>query len=242
MFFGVLTFLYIKRNTLEGNVEVKKSIAKHLFFISIVAAFAFVNNILPASFSSIRAALVDRVIVSIVVVHYILRVIINMLSVITPIATVIILKPIQPAMKLMFMKMCSKCKNSERSEIHAIREAPKNLDLPNALDPCNTRELTSERCPTIGGDWIDATDGYPTDPINQRDQSSEGIDRCITITGDVPSEGEPTNEGRANSAELMVEGQHMNVEDETVMGATSKEDLTNEGVYSYPEGVGEVHI
>ena len=200
--------------------------AKHLIFLSIVAVFTFVNNILPASFSPIRAALVDKVIVSIVVVQYILRVIFNMLSVITPIATVIILKPMRPAMKLMFMKMCSKCKSREVSEIHATREAD---ELTNALDLCNARELTSERCPTSGEDWIDATDGYPTDLINH--------DRCTTIPGDLTSDGDPTSKRRAKS---MIEGQQMNVKD--VGALTGKGDLTNEGVYVYSEGVEEVTI
>ena len=232
--FGVLTLLYIKRNTLEGNVEVKKSMARHLIFLSIVAVFAFVNNILPASFPHIRAALVDRVIVSIVVVQYILRVIFNMLSVITPIATVIILKPMRPAMKLMFMKMCAICKSREVSEIHAIREAEGNTERTNALDLCNARELTNERCPTNGEDRIGATDGYPTDPINQRGQSNKGVDRCTTIPGDLTSEGD---QRRAKS---MIE---MNVKDEAIVGAlTSKGDLTNEGVYGYSEGVEEVTI
>jgi hypothetical protein len=97
--FGILTFCYIRRNTLSSNSEVKNSIAKHLFYLTIAAIVAFVSNLLPASFPAIREALAGHVIVNILVVHYVFRVLFNSLNTITPVATIILLKPMQPALK-----------------------------------------------------------------------------------------------------------------------------------------------
>lgn len=72
--FGFLTLCYVRNNTLEGNTAVKKSIARHLFYLVIAAVLALIGNVVPASFSAVRGALVDRIVVSIALGQYVLRV------------------------------------------------------------------------------------------------------------------------------------------------------------------------
>lgn len=96
---------------MEDNADIKKAIAKNLFYLNFAAVFSFVYNIVPASFPFIRNALADRGLLSLILTHYGLRVFLNLPSVITPIAAMIILKPISLALK-QGMKKCV-CKRNE---------------------------------------------------------------------------------------------------------------------------------
>ena len=91
--FGIMTYVYIKRNTLESNVEVKKAVAKNLIYLSFAVIFSFIFNMVPATFPFIRAAFEDKGLLSLIVITYILRVFIP--SALTPIAAMITLKPIR---------------------------------------------------------------------------------------------------------------------------------------------------
>lgn len=51
--FGVLTFCFIKKNTLQNSVDVKRSIAKTLLYLLVVSIVALINLILPPSSSSL---------------------------------------------------------------------------------------------------------------------------------------------------------------------------------------------
>lgn len=104
--FGALTFHYIKHNTLQGNAAVKGSVTKNL---TIQAVITILGNLLPITFAFVRAAPNDEVIVNIIVGQYILQLHTFLLAAATPVATIIILKLMQPAMKQMFRKVCSKC-------------------------------------------------------------------------------------------------------------------------------------
>lgn len=106
--FGILTFIYIKKNTLEENEEIKKAVAKNLIFAAI---FSLVYNVTPAFFPLIRDALVGKSVIIIIIINYIIRVFLNLPTIFTPIAAMIILKPIRLALKQVVK--CAFCKKNE---------------------------------------------------------------------------------------------------------------------------------
>ena len=114
--FSLLTGCYVKRNVLEDNVQVKRAIAKNLLFLVISIILTVISNILPASFPAIREAFEDRGLISLVLIDYVIRLFLNLPFVITPIAAIIILKPMQDALKQGFNMLCCCCKKREVAE------------------------------------------------------------------------------------------------------------------------------
>ena len=104
--FAFLTFRYIRKNTFEDADVVKKYIGKHLLYMTMSSFLGFIINMLPATYAPLRAALVDQPIVSIFLIHYFLRGIYALLWLLTPIATVAVLKPVRLTMKNMLLGRC----------------------------------------------------------------------------------------------------------------------------------------
>ncbi len=107
----ILTFVYIKRNILEDNVTVKKAVAKVLFYLTITSILAFINSVTPALVPTIRAALLDESVAGLIAIIYILRIIFNIPSIAIPIISIIVLKPVRTAMKLILLKLCPACRH-----------------------------------------------------------------------------------------------------------------------------------
>ena len=105
--FSVLTYRYTKKNTLEGNTEVKRAIAKNLLYLAISSVLSFIYNTFPVFFSTIRAAFAGSGLASIIVINYVLRIFLNLPSVATPIVAFVILKSVRVATKQIFKKVCS---------------------------------------------------------------------------------------------------------------------------------------
>ena len=103
--FSVLTYRYFKKNTLEDNVAVKTAIAKNLAYLLIASVLYFIFYFLPASFNTLKMLLSNSGVAGVVLVEYVLRVVLNLASVATPIMTIVILKPVRLAMKQIFKKM-----------------------------------------------------------------------------------------------------------------------------------------
>ena len=96
----MLTGVYVKRNTLDGNVEVKKAVAKVLAYLSVVTVLSFITGLLPAATSAIReAARASSGTAGEVTVGYILQVIYSIHSIPTPVMAIILLKPVRLAFK-----------------------------------------------------------------------------------------------------------------------------------------------
>ncbi len=77
--FCILIFLYIKKNALEDNVEVKKAVAKVLLYLAIFSVLSFVCNVIPPVINPrIRGALGDRNVISLIVINYVLRTIFSL--------------------------------------------------------------------------------------------------------------------------------------------------------------------
>ena len=148
--FGCLTAFFLRGNALEGdeNATTKKYIAKHLFYVIVSSLLALVTNIIPGMYSFIRASLVDRPALSIFITHYLFRVFYCVLWLFTPVATIVVLKPVQVEVKKMLMwmlmKVCAMCWRS---------------------DPADGDDAASDRHLTDGDDMSDE-DVDPNHPMN----------------------------------------------------------------------------
>lgn len=105
--FSLLTYCYVKKNHLNNNVEIKKEVAKNLYYFAIASIFTLIYNVAPAASSPIKTALRDQgIIATIIVNYYVFQVLISLPSVISPIMAIIILKPLRLAMKQGISKCC----------------------------------------------------------------------------------------------------------------------------------------
>ena len=103
VFFSIVTYRFLKKNTLEGNVEVKKAVSKNLFFLAVAAVVTAIFQIFPSFSPLIRSILPDyRYFIA---YNYFLRVFLNFPNIATPIVAIIALKPVKLAMKNIFKKI-----------------------------------------------------------------------------------------------------------------------------------------
>ena len=110
VFFSIISYRYLKKNTLEGNVDVKRALSKNLFYLAIAAVLATISQVFPSFSPLIRSVLPDyRYFLA---WNYILRVIISFPNIATPIVAIFALKPVNLAMKNSFKKMCKRNRNN----------------------------------------------------------------------------------------------------------------------------------
>ena len=83
VFFSIVLYRFLKKNMLEGNVEVKKAVSKNLFYLAVAAVLATIFQIFS---SLIRSILPDyRYFIA---YNYFLRVFLNFPSIATPIVAI----------------------------------------------------------------------------------------------------------------------------------------------------------
>ena len=110
VFFSILTYRFLKKNTLEGNVEVKKAVSKNLFFLAIASVVTTICQILPSTAPLTRLILPDyRYFIA---YNYLLRLVINFPNIATPIIAIYALKPVQLAIKHAIKKISCKKNNT----------------------------------------------------------------------------------------------------------------------------------
>ena len=111
VFFSILSYRFLKKNTLEGNVDVKKAVSKNLFFLAVAAVVTtIICQILPSVSPLIRLILPDyRYLIA---YNYFLRLVINFPNIATPIIAIYALKPVQLAIKNAFKKILCKRNNT----------------------------------------------------------------------------------------------------------------------------------
>ena len=112
--FTVLTYCYIKKHTVEDSVEVKKAVAKTLQYLMVSAIISFIYTI-PSALPNIRSSntlaglsLIYRV----ALLYYMPVVLTSVLSAITPIVTIILLKPAREAMRNTCQKLICNAGNN----------------------------------------------------------------------------------------------------------------------------------
>ena len=101
--FGSLTYCYIKRNALQGSSDIKKAVTNYLRYLIIATALSVLSDLAPFLFPFISAlfnveGLLEQTVIGL------MWIIAQLPLAITPIASIIILKPIQLALKQIFRK------------------------------------------------------------------------------------------------------------------------------------------
>ena len=110
---SILTIVYVKKNTLEENADIKKAVAKVLAYLLVASILTFFNDIIPAANSAIRAAIPKNDVTTIVALNYFIRLVFNVPSIATPIITIVLLKPVRVAIKTWIKKFFVCCHNNQ---------------------------------------------------------------------------------------------------------------------------------
>ena len=127
--FGILTFCYMKENTIQDNAAIKKVIAKNLLFLSIKVFVIVITYIILVCFDVLEIILFEertRLILDLAVEYIVHDAIYDILSLSTPIAALIILRPLRVAIKEIVTKLrkiCCRCKNN------AVHPSPQSQEI-----------------------------------------------------------------------------------------------------------------
>ena len=97
--FSLLTYCYVKKNTLQDNVEVKKAIVKNLFYLTVYVIISVITIFGPVFFHYSKEATDMKRLIYILLVDYLVQVAVYLPYMSIPIAAIIILKPIRDALK-----------------------------------------------------------------------------------------------------------------------------------------------
>ena len=101
--FSIISYRFLKKNTLDGNVEVKRAVSKNLFYLAVAAVVTTISQIFPVFSPLIRTILPDyRYFIA---WNYFLRVIVSFPNIATPIVAIYALKPVKLAIKNAFKKI-----------------------------------------------------------------------------------------------------------------------------------------
>ena len=95
VFFSIITAIYIKKHTLEGNSDIKKAVAKVLIYLLATSVLSYINNIVPSTIPFIREALQIDDIFSFLALYYITVILVNIPTIAIPIVTLVFMKPIR---------------------------------------------------------------------------------------------------------------------------------------------------
>ena len=105
--FGILTYCYIKHNTLEDD-QIKKAIAKSLFYLVAKTILTAITDVLPPITATIRSSLTTTT--TKVLFSFLRIMIFHLPIVLTPILMLVALEPLRKAMKQIKKKLQSCCK------------------------------------------------------------------------------------------------------------------------------------
>lgn len=129
MAFCMLTYYYVRKNPLHGNITVKKSIVRYLLYLNIAIILSFMCNILPASFSSIRNSFEgEEAFLGLTLIKF-LRLCIQLPSIISPVAAILIIKPIAATLKQGFKRCTQSITDEEFKYSDAAEIVSSNSEL-----------------------------------------------------------------------------------------------------------------
>ena len=97
----IVMFVYIKKHTLEENVQIKKAVAKVLVYIFIASIITFIGTITPAVSFIVRLIIPGSTIVTMTARTYFTRLLFSVPGIATPIVAIALLKPVRIAIKTM---------------------------------------------------------------------------------------------------------------------------------------------
>ena len=107
---AIVTCVYIKKHTLEGNAQIKKAVARVLVYIVTVSINTSISTIIPPlSFLIWRQFPGSTTVVTVTARNYIDSLITSVPNIATPIIAIVLLKPVRDAIKKMStMLFCKK--------------------------------------------------------------------------------------------------------------------------------------
>ena len=108
---AIITFVYIKKHTLEGNVQIKKAVAKVVAYFVIESIITFISSIVPAVSFITRLIIPGSTIALTTARIYFTRLIFSVPGIATPLVAIALLKPVRTAIKTMLKNMFSKKDN-----------------------------------------------------------------------------------------------------------------------------------
>ena len=136
--FGVLTFCYVKKNTLENSTSAHKTSVKILAYLVVEALVSIFVNIIPPLFHQIENRLrVNSPAVSQLVILYVSNAIFLFPTILIPIITMTLMKPVRDTLKRIF-KVCFVCK-SDASAKPAVK-ANQIVDNNKQVNPIETTD------------------------------------------------------------------------------------------------------
>ena len=106
---SILTVVFIRRNTLGENTDIKKAVAKVLAYFVAASLLSFVNSVGPAFITLIRESITNNDTTTIVALNYLTLVVFNVPAIATPIVTIALLKPVRLAIKTAIKKAYALC-------------------------------------------------------------------------------------------------------------------------------------
>ena len=115
--FSVLTLHYVKKNTLQGNVEVKRAVAKILLYHFVVTMLNLFILVLLSLNPLIESYLSNAVLVRVILRFYVLRIAMNLILLPLPIVILAVLKPLHQALKQVFLCCCVMKSNAVHPEV-----------------------------------------------------------------------------------------------------------------------------
>ena len=109
----ILTMVYITRNVLEENTDIKKAVAKVLAYLVVASVLSFMSGTVPNLLPIILIrAMNESHTVQLITVNYIIRMVSNMVAISTPIVAVALLKPVRAAIKMIWKQLFPRCDNT----------------------------------------------------------------------------------------------------------------------------------
>ena len=114
LFFSILTYRLFKTYQPPQDREAKKAFAKSLIYFAIASAVTFCFTIIPASFSALREAYARESLFAYIMVTHVARLAVRVPPMLTPLATIIILKPIRSGIcyGVKFILCCGYCRKA----------------------------------------------------------------------------------------------------------------------------------
>ena len=129
--FSALTFHHYRKNLPRDNPVLKRSITRTLLYFLVASLVSLTNLVLPAVIPFVKGALSHEPLARLILFAYVFRVLLTVVSMVTPVATIVILMPLRVALKQLLRKIfcwCFKQRNERDDEDQHEVETTTALD------------------------------------------------------------------------------------------------------------------
>ena len=138
---GIRTYYYAKNNTLEESTDVKKAVANTLMYHAIRLPFFILRFLLDEGFSLTRKPLEEHMgVIARLALEYVAeKLLIDILSLLTPIMSLVLLHCLRNALKRLYRKARCKAANTVHPHLNTIQAGTWNTLAIGALNIPSTR-------------------------------------------------------------------------------------------------------